>query len=116
MGIFFIVVPAAFSLVLFTTLRRRQRKAEWIEENGIPATAEIISFEHSGATINNLPQYRFRLKIVSDDGSSSEVEMKSCISLLQLQNIKRGNRFLARIDPGGKGGMVVDFSKTAEAD
>lgn len=111
LGAFFIVAPALFSASLFLSLRRREKDAERIQSEGIPATAEILSFEHTGATINNLPQYRFRLMVRAEDGTSMEVGMKSCVGLLELQNIREGNVFRAKIDPVTRDGMVVDFGK-----
>jgi hypothetical protein len=112
LGVFFIVAPAVFSSLLFLSLRNRERSADRIRSGGIPSSAEVLSFEHTGTTINNLPQYRFRMKVEAGDGRSMEVEIKSCVSLLYLHNIKEGNRFMAWIDPGDSGGaMVVDFGK-----
>ncbi len=111
LGVFFIAAPILFSASLFLFLRGREKDADRIESEGIPATAEILSFEHTGTTVNNLPQYRFRLMVRTEDGTSMEVGMKSCIGLLQLQNIREGNVFRAKIDPVTHDSMVVDFGK-----
>lgn len=108
-GVFFLVFPALYSVMLFLSLKRRTVNADRIETGGIPALARILSVEETGTTINNLPQCRFRLLVTTGDGTSHEFETRSCVSLVHLQNIFPGRSFRAKIDPDDGKSIVIDF-------
>ncbi|OPL19411.1 MAG: hypothetical protein AVO35_11040 [Candidatus Aegiribacteria sp. MLS_C] len=105
----FFLVSSVFSLLVFLNLRKRARRADRLETEGIPAVARILSVEETGTTVNNLPECRFRLEVTCGVRRPVEVEMVSCVSLLHLGNIVAGRRFRASVDPSDESSMAVDF-------
>lgn len=66
-----------------------KEKAE-IMENGIKATATLISVEWTGNVINYMRQYRFDFRIMAETGEAFDFSQKKTIDPIFMGNIKKG--------------------------
>jgi hypothetical protein len=92
-GAIWLVMGAGFVFFSVRALRGR-RDDERIRRDGTPATATLLSAQTTGLIVNNVPQWKLRLRI-DGAGASYEAAMKLCT----YNPPANGATFTVRIDP-----------------
>lgn len=105
LGIFFIMVIIGIMIVMALKSRARKR----LVRNGIPGTAEVLSVEETGATVNRMPVVRLRLRVTDGSGQAREVEHKQVLSRLMVMEIERGDTLQVRVHPKRPGRLAILF-------
>ncbi len=99
MGGTFIVIIVAIIGGIILWNSRKLKEIEWFKKFGIPGTGEIISAEQTGVYINNLPQVRLKLNIITGAGSPYTITIKRVFNLLEIGKLIPGARLQLLIDP-----------------
>jgi len=92
-GAIWLVMGAGFVFFSIRALRGR-RDDERIRREGTPATATLLSAQTTSLIVNNVPQWKLRLRI-DGAGASYEATMKLCT----YSPPGNGATFTVRIDP-----------------
>jgi hypothetical protein len=92
-GAIWLVMGAGFVFFSVRALRGR-RDDEHIRREGTPATATLLSAQTTGMIINNVPQWKLRLRI---DGAGTSYE--TTLKLNTYSPPGNGATFAVRIDP-----------------
>src|SRR2546421_12787344 len=75
--------------------RKRERR---LEEAGINASAQILSVQDTGMTVNNNPRIKLVLSVTPSDGSAAfEVTKKQLVSRVAVP--RAGDALIVRYDP-----------------
>ena len=100
-GVIWLVMGAGFVFFSVMALRGR-RDDERIRREGTPATATVLSAGLTGLTVNNVPQWKLRLRI---DGAGASYE--TALKLLTYTPPDNGASMGVRIDPVKRDHVVL---------
>ena len=100
-GVIWLVMGASFVFFSLRALRGR-REDERIRHEGTPATATLLGAQATGLIINNVPQWKLRLRI---DGAGASYE--TTLKLNTYSPPANGATFTVRIDPVNRQHVVL---------
>jgi hypothetical protein len=100
-GVIWLVMGASFVFFSLRALRGR-RDDERIRHEGTPATATLLGAQTTGLIINNVPQWKLRLRI---DGAGASYE--TALKLSTYSPPANGATFTVRIDPVNRQHVVL---------
>ena len=92
-GVIWLLMGASFVFFSVRALRGR-RDDERIRRTGTPATATLLGAQTTGLIVNNVPQWKLRLRI-DGAGASYETVLKLCT----FSPPENGATFGVRVDP-----------------
>ncbi len=98
-GLVWIFLQLAVNGALFGYLSWQKKRAVFFAQNGIRATATILSAETTGTTINDMPQIALRLEIAPSDRMPYSITDKRCWNPLALAGLQKGAKQPVLIDP-----------------
>jgi hypothetical protein len=86
-----------------TTLEKGQsaldgiNQAQWVAQNGIEATAEVIGVQDTGTTVNNSPVVMLQLKVTTSMGTQFDTTGQSMVSRIAVP--RAGDKIKIKYNP-----------------
>jgi hypothetical protein len=106
-GAFFAVSPLIGNLMVRTIVGRANRKPRRLLQCGVRGTAEVVSMQETGTTLNNVPQVEFRLKVSVPGSETYEAVVKDYVSVVDLAVLRPGSVVGVLVDPDDPGSMMM---------
>ena len=78
---------------------RKPRKANFFQEKGIRGTATVLQVGKTGAYINHVPQFLFKIKVVAAGGREIITSYKKFVGAKDLPRLEKGLRIPALVHP-----------------
>ena len=110
LGVFFIVGPQLFSVILALRMGRNVSQTRRIKETGIAGRARVVSAEETGTYINNAPQLELVLDVELPGMETDRIRMKSCVSVLHLQYVQPGSWIKVWADRENPNNLAFEFT------
>ncbi|HEY5977047.1 MAG TPA: hypothetical protein VIT85_04255 [Solirubrobacterales bacterium] len=86
-----------------------QELAERLANEGVDATATIVSMQATGATINMQPELLFQLNL-DVNGSTSEVTHKQVVSPAVIGQLQPGAQVPVKVDPNDHSALMIGLA------
>jgi len=83
-----------------------QELAERLANEGVDATATIVSMQATGANINMQPELLFQLSL-DVNGSTSEVTHKQVVSPAVIGQLQPGAQVPVKVDPNDHSALMI---------
>ena len=86
-----------------TTLEKGQsaidgaNQAQWVAQNGVEATAEVIGVQDTGATVNNNPVVMMQLKVTTSVGTQFDTNGQAMVSRIAVP--RTGDKIKIKYNP-----------------
>lgn len=108
---------AGFTMIALTTVRLREASATRAERkriwnDGISATARVVTIGTNGSGMNDHPMIDFDLDLVGEHAPGSRVHTSAIISKLAIPRIQPGCEIHVRLDPRDRSRLVIDQALT----
>ena len=72
-------------------------QAQWLAQNGLEATAEVIGVQDTGATVNNNPVVMLQLKVTSSVGTQFDTSGQTMVSRIAVP--RAGDKIKIKYNP-----------------
>ena len=72
-------------------------QAQWVSQNGLDATAEVLGVQDTGATINNNPVVMMQLKVTSSVGTQFDTSGQAMVSRIAVP--RAGDKIKIKYNP-----------------
>lgn len=83
----------------FSLSRRRLRKTNFLREKGIRGTATVLQVEKTGAYINHVPQFLFKIKVIAAGEREIVTTCKKFVDANHGSKLEKGLRIPALVHP-----------------
>jgi len=107
LGIFFILFPPLYSVLLYLRIRKGNSVEKDILRNGIRTDGKLLSMVETGKTVNNSPEIEMELLLDLPGGGTRKITHRCFISIINLAAMSTGDRLPVIIDPAHPGRMIV---------
>lgn len=115
MGVWFTGLPFLITGYVRYRRKRRMKRKKYFMKNGINATATVIDAERTGTMINNVPQYRFYLKVTTPADEEYNITVKKVVGY-DIFRLKPGVEIPMFIDPKDKGEYFICWEEATRSD
>lgn len=107
-----LILFPVFLILGFVVYYKRQADIEEnLKKDGIKGVAVVLSREQTGTYIDNLPQIRFRLRIILPGRDAYQIEHTDVVNLLDLHLIDVGAKLIVYVDPNQAENILLSFNK-----
>jgi hypothetical protein len=80
-------------------------QAQWVAQNGIEATAEVIGVQDTGTTINNNPVVMMQLKVTTSVGTQFDTNGQATVSRIAVP--RAGDKIKIKYNPANPTQIAV---------
>ncbi len=77
-------------------------------QNGVPATAKVISVKQNGLWVNENPQVDIVLEVNAESPSAYQANLTMVIPPIVAPQVQPGARLNIRVDAGNRSRVVID--------
>lgn len=89
-----------FVKYLYLSLRgRKSLQRSFFREKGIRGTATVLQVGKTGAYINHVPQFLFKIKVIAAGGREITTSLKKFVDKRDLPKLEKGLRIPALVHP-----------------
>lgn len=94
-----LAVTVVLAVVIIRVIRKTMGQDRDIVENGIPASAKILSVRQTGVMLNDQPQVEFLLEVHPPSGMPYQTQAKAVVSLVSIPQFQPGAEVAVKIHP-----------------
>jgi hypothetical protein len=80
-------------------------QGQWLMQNGLEATAEVVSVQDTGATVNNSPVVLLSLKVTPSTGASFQTAGQTMVSRIAVP--RAGDKVRIKYNPADQTQFVI---------
>jgi hypothetical protein len=111
MGGFFVLIPLLTALGRKVVKKNAEKRKSFFMQNGIEATATMLSAQRTGMFLNKVPQIQFEFEIESKDLKTYTASVKKYIRFVDYSNITEGMKIPAYIHPEDRENVLIMWEK-----
>ena len=94
-----LALTIGITLFAIRFIRKTVGQDREVIQNGIPATAKILSVRQTGVMLNDQPQVEFQLEVHPPSGVPYQAQAKAVVALVSIPQIQPGAEVAVKIHP-----------------
>jgi len=102
-----LAITIGVTLLVLRFIRKTVGQDRSVVQNGIPATAKILSVRQTGVMLNNQPQVEFQLEVHPPSGLPYQAQAKAIVALVSIPQYQPGAEVPVKIHPTDQTKVVL---------